>query len=103
MMLNKLIANPKVLNGNVGDFAILKYQGYERLGPISKMLPANKIVLLGINPVHVGIQLPVKPYEIFSHLDKSYLWMDSPDKMPELLPAQKGKIVMLLQTIYANQ
>jgi hypothetical protein len=103
MMLNKLIANPKVINGNSADYAILKFQGYERLGAISKMIPVSKIILLGIEPARLGIHLPIKPYEIFRHLDKTFLLMDSPDKMPELPPVQKAKIVGLLQTIFGIQ
>jgi hypothetical protein len=102
MMLNKLIANPKVLNRSAGNFSILKYQGYERLGAISKMLPVNKILILGIPPRQLGIHLPIKPYEIFKHSDKAFLWMDSPDKMPDLTPALKGKIVTLLQTLFGQ-
>lgn len=95
--------NPKVLNGNAGDFAILQYQGFERFGILSKMLPATKIVMLGVEPVRLGIHLPIKPYETFTHLDKTFLFLDSPEKMPELPPAQKGRIVTVLQSIFGNQ
>jgi hypothetical protein len=84
MMIKKLILNPRVLNSNLDKISILKYTGQERFHFLIKNFPIKKIVILGIEPKKLGIQLQLKPYEIIQHLDYYFLQVDAPEKLADL-------------------
>ena len=84
MMIEKLIQNPRVLNSNLEEISILKYTGQERFHYLLKNFPLKKIVILGIDPKKIGIQIQLKPYEIIQHLDYYFLQIDAPEKLTDL-------------------
>lgn len=84
MMVEKLIKNPKVLDLSLDKISILKYTGQERFHFLIKNFPIKKIVILGIDPKKIGIQLQLKPYEIIQHLNYYFLQVDAPEKLADL-------------------
>ncbi|HUH75549.1 MAG TPA: hypothetical protein VLZ75_14235 [Chitinophagales bacterium] len=84
MMIEKLIKNPRVLNSNLDKVSILKYTGQERFHFLIKNFPIKKVVVLGIEPKNIGIQLQLKPYEIVQHLNYYFLKIDAPEKLANL-------------------
>lgn len=84
MMIEKLIKNPKVLNLSLDEISILKYTGQERFHYLIKNFPIKKIVILGIDPKKIGIQLQLKPYEIIQHLNYYFLKVDAPENLADL-------------------
>ncbi len=84
MMIEKLIQNPRVLNSNLYEVSILKYSGQERFHVLIKNFPIKKVVILGIHPKKIGIQIQLKPYEIVQHLNYYFLLIDAPEKLADL-------------------
>ena len=84
MMIEKLIQNPRVLDSSLDKISILKYTGQERFHFLIKNFPIKKIVILGIDPKKLGIQIQLKPYEIIQHLNYYFLQVDAPEKLADL-------------------
>lgn len=84
MMIEKLIQNSRVLDSSLDKISILKYTGQERFHFLIKNFPIKKIVILGIDPKKLGIQIQLKPYEIIQHLNYYFLQVDAPEKLADL-------------------
>ena len=84
MMIEKLIQNPRVLDSSLDKISILKYTSQERFHFLIKNFPIKKIVILGIDPKKLGIQIQLKPYEIIQHLNYYFLQVDAPEKLADL-------------------
>jgi hypothetical protein len=98
MMLNKLIANPKLLDDSTDNYTILRFTGKERLGTFLKLMPVRKFVLLGVQPSAAGIHFPLQPYQPVVHNGIAFLSVDAPEKMPEMSPQQKTLLAQVLKS-----
>jgi hypothetical protein len=100
MMLNKLIANPKLLNDQPDRYDILRFTGKERLHFVRKQMEVRKVLLLGVPAVAFGIHIQCPLYQIVEHAGIHILLMDAPEKMPGLAPNVKGQLASVLKTFH---
>jgi len=100
MMLNKLIANPKLLNDVPDRFDILRFTGKERLHFVRKQMEVKKVLLLGVPAAAFGIHIQCPLYQIVEHAGLHILLVDAPEKMPGLTPHLKGQLVSVLKTFH---
>lgn len=100
MILNKLIANPKLLNNQPDRFAILRFTGKERLHFVRKQIEVKKVLLLGVPAAAFGIHIQCPLYQVVEHAGMYFLMMDAPEKMPGLAPSVKGQLASVLKTFH---
>jgi hypothetical protein len=100
MILNKLIANPKLLNDQPDRYDILHFTGKERLHFVRKHMDVKKVLLLGVSAAAFGIHIQCPLYQIVEHAGLQILLMDAPEKMPGLASNVKGQLASVLKTFH---
>lgn len=99
MIFEKLIRNPKLMNSEPAQHAIVHFSGRERLHFIRRFVPVEKVVLAGVQPESVGVHMKLPKNKIVPHANVFYLLLDAPHLMPGLPAADKTEIAVALRTL----
>ena len=96
MLIQKLILNPRVLNSDLKNIAILQYTGRERFHFLKKNTSFRKFALFGVEPKQMGIHLSLPKYQLVRFMGYEFLLLDKPELLKNL---PKEKKILLAQVL----